>query len=600
MASEVTVLLERINADVLNELARKLGLSKTVMRKADVIAELDGYVNENLNELVKSLSETERKLLAEAAYEDGSVDPVRFQAKYGVACPLPRRPEYRAKGISPLLLLFGDEYGPQQMPRSLAKQLRTIMGKPVPASISVVESLPAVYVPPKRGWREMAERPIHVHEGEKIVFPELRSVLKLVQAGKLKVTDKGGRPTEDSVRLISAILVVPDFLVEPPPEETTKYTERSGAIRAHAWAVLVQQCGWAKAKGGRLSLTAQGQELLLSMGPSEFRAGVQRLLVDEEFDEFNRINHIRGQSGGGRRHLTSPGERRISICESIGEWPVNRWIEFDEAFRFLQASGRGFHVTEADYTLYFGELQYGMLGGQGSEINRQYLRVFLFESLATLGLIDIAYVYPHDLWPELRDSWGIDELSFCSRYDGLLYVRLNGLGAYCLGAAEAYEPAIPPGPRGMRVLPNREITLLDPHLSPADRHVLAMFASEKSEHIWELDPARILSHVQSGGKVEEALQFLESNCCDPLPETVRVMFSDLASRATAVRIVEEALLLELADETTAALIAHDTQAGKHCWLAAGKYLAVPKRNLRAFRSAIKKLGFIIPDGQLPA
>ena len=62
----------------------------------------------------------------------------------------------------------------------------------------------------------------------------------------------------------------------------------------------------------------------------------------------------------------------------------------------------------------------------------------------------------------------------------------------------------------------------------------------------------------------------------------------------------EALLVEVADEATAALIAHDAQTGKHCRLSGGKHLAVPKRNYRAFRSAIKKMGFIIPDGQLPA
>jgi hypothetical protein len=99
--------------------------------------------------------------------------------------------------------------------------------------------------------------------------------------------------------------------------------------------------------------------------------------------------------------------------------------------------------------------------------------------------------------------------------------------------------------------------------------------------------------------VEDALQFLESNCAPPIPETVRTMLSDLARRGTVVRAVDEALLIEFADETTAALIAHDSQAGKYCWLAGDRRLAVPKRNSRAFRSAMKKLGFIIPDGQFP-
>jgi hypothetical protein len=137
-------------------------------------------------------------------------------------------------------------------------------------------------------------------------------------------------------------------------------------------------------------------------------------------------------------------------------------------------------------------------------------------------------------------------------------------------------------------------------LSPADRHLLALFATEKSEHLWELDAARILNHLESGGKVEDALQFLETNCVPPIPETVQTMLADLTRRGTVVQAVEEALLIEVADEATAALIAHDSQAGKHCWLAGNRRLAVPRRNSRAFRSAIKKLGFIIPDGQFPS
>lgn len=594
-----TELLPTLNADVLKALARQLGLAKTLTRKPELIAGLDCYVRENLRNLIVHCSVTEKQLLAEAAHNGGRVDPTAFRAKYGVACPLPENPHWGTTK-TPLLLLLDYQDGAWKMPPSIAERLRMLFEKPAPVTVQVVETLPTEYTPPKQHWRKPAVRPIHIHEGERIVIVELRSVLKLVQAGKLKVTDKGGRPTEDTVRLISEVLVVPDFLVDAPPETTDKYTERGGAIRAHAWGVLVQQCEWARAKGGRLALTSEGQALLASMDESKFSAGVEAFLWDDEFDELNRVNHIRGQSGGGKRYLTSPADRRLEISESVAQWPVNRWIAFDEAVRFLLATGHRFKVSNADHTLYFCELQYGMLGGHEGQINRQYLRAFLFESLATLGLIDVAYVYPHHLWPELGDSWGIDELSFCSRYDGLLYMRLNALGAYCLGASDTYQPAVPSEPRRWRVLPNREIALVDgQQLSPADRHLLGLFAAEKSEHLWELDPARILNHLECGGKVEDALQFLESNCAPPIPETVQTMLSDLARRGTVVQAVEEALLIEVVDEATAALIAHDSQAGKHCWLAGDRRLAMPRRNSRAFRSAMKKLGFIIPDGQFP-
>jgi hypothetical protein len=70
------------------------------------------------------------------------------------------------------------------------------------------------------------------------------------------------------------------------------------------------------------------------------------------------------------------------------------------------------------------------------------------------------------------------------------------------------------------------------------------------------------------------------------------------ARAETVQRVEEAFLVELASVTDAALIAHDSEARKYCRLAGAKDVALAKRNCRAFRNTIKKLGFIIPDVRL--
>jgi hypothetical protein len=597
--SETSDLLSGLNADVLNALARKLGAHCASTRKPDAIAALDGLIHGNVQRVLDHLSATERQLLAEAAFGDGRVHAQRFAAKYGVACPLPAAEVYPVSKASVLLLFIGGKYGPLRLPASVAKVLRSALCEPAVATLEVTDSLPAEYSPPQ-SWRKSASRPIHIHDGERIVFPELRQILKLVQAGKLKVADKSRRPTEVTVRLIDEILLVPDFLLEPPADRVTDYTERAGAVRAHAWGVLVQQCGWAKLKGGRLSLTASGQKLLGAFDVADFAGGIGEFLSDDEFDELNRIPYIRGQSGRGRRHLTPPSERREAICLSMRGWPLDKWLDFDEAARYTQASGNDFEVTEADHFLYFSEMQYGSLSGQGPQINHQYARAFLFESLATLGLIDVAYTYPHSLWPELGDSWGIDELSFCSRYDGLLYVRLNALGEYCLGMVDAYDLPIQQTADTFQVLPNREIVLLTSRQpSAADRHMLELFASRKSDLVWELDGGRILNHLESGGTVEDVLQFLESNTSSPLPETVQTMLSDLSRGAAAIVGAEESILIECMDDHVAALIAHDAQAAKCCYPAGGKRLAIPKKNLRAFRSAIKKLGFIIPNDRIP-
>jgi hypothetical protein len=231
---EVTERLGTLNADVLNQLARKIGVSKGATRKAEVIAQLSDYVNHNLRDLVCRISDTERQLLAEAAYHNGEVDAASYPAKYGLPCPMPHPGQHYNDTGSLLLLLFGGGYGERRVPAALAAQLRTILPAPAQAIAKTVEAVPPTYIPPKNGWRQPKERPIRVHEGEKIAFLELRAVLKLVQAGKVKITDKTHRPTEAAVRQISEVLVVPDFAVDAPIEEVDEWTEQGGAVRAHA------------------------------------------------------------------------------------------------------------------------------------------------------------------------------------------------------------------------------------------------------------------------------------------------------------------------------------------------------------------------------
>jgi len=592
--SETTELLSGLNADVLNALARKVGAPTASMRKLDVIDALERLLLSNPRQIVDLLSDVEKKLVAEMAYSDGPLDAHQFEAKHGVQWPALGPRGYPSTDSSPLLIFVGTGYG--RVSPAVAQALRGVLEPPPAAAIAVTDALPAEYLLPGN-WRKGESRPLQVYEGEAVVFPELRSVLKLVQAGKLKVTEKSNRPTDQAVRRINEVLVVPDFSLEPPAEEAGQWTQHAGPVRAHAWGALVQQCGWAKAKAGKLVLTDEGQKLLGTADPAAFAKGVGEFIGDDELDEFNRINHIHGQSGKGQRFMTFPVERREAIVESMEGWPVNQWIAFDQAARHVWASGNGFDVTEATDSLYLGDAHYGRLYGGSLEISRLYLRAFLMESMATLGLVDIAYTYPHDLWPEQHQSWNSgDGLDFIGRYDGLLYARLNPLGAYCLELTDAYQPRATQAARPFRVLANREVALLDGgQPSAADRHLLELFATPKSEFVWVLDTARILTHVESGGALDEVTRFLESNSSVPIPETVAAMLADLARRSAAVVGAEEALLIEFQDETAAALAAHDTQTARYCHLAGKKHVAVPKKNLRAFRSAIKKLGFVIPD-----
>ena len=251
-------------------------------------------------------------------------------------------------------------------------------------------------------------------------------------------------------------------------------------------------------------------------------------------------------------------------------------------------------MTDDPTSLYFCEQRYGYIPEE-SGINRQYLRVLLFESLATLGLIDMAYVYPHFLWPELGGGWGTDDMDFCGRYDGLLYVRVNPLGSCCLGVSDQYTP-LPAQKRNLfTLLPNHEIAVAGvQQLLPGDMSMLELFAQRLSEHLWRIDRQLILDYLEFGGSLDDILRFLGENATEGIPDTIRVLFADLTAKADAVVHAEEAWLVEFQDPSVAALVAHDSKAGKLCRSAGERHLAVAKTNERAFRTAVKKLGYILP------
>jgi hypothetical protein len=445
MKVSLTEHLQSLNSELLKLLLRKLGASTGgLTRKEQVVRAMRQSVGAGLPDIVAALSEPERQYLAECVDRGALLAGREFQAKYSVPCPSPSAHyHYGMKEASLLTLLIHVPRDRFDLDNGILPEfvepLRALLPKPPPLQARTEAVLPATFHF-KHRWRDWEEdRPVQVYESERVAPSELMRVLRLIQAGRVKVTDSSRRPTEAGARVLAEALLTPDFTLDPPPERRDQSTERSGPVRGHAWGVLVQQCGWAKGRGGALTLTKEGQGLVERFQLESYRTGVNRFFDDDNFDELNRVSHIRGQSGKGKRWMSDPAERKLAVQTGLNEFPVGQWLALKEARRLIDALGLCWDVlTDHRPALYFGELRYGWISDTG-ELNRQFLRALAMESLATLGIVDIAYVYPHSLWPEFGGSWGVDDLSFCGRYDGLLYLRLNPLGAYALGLTDRYE-----------------------------------------------------------------------------------------------------------------------------------------------------------------
>lgn len=282
------------------------------------------------------------------------------------------------------------------------------------------------------------------------------------------------------------------------------------------------------------------------------------------------------------------------VADALAECPVGRWVLFDDFGRFMRAAGFRFGVTNDPWRLYVVDREYGSLGFEGFHdweiVQGRYVLCLLFEYAATLGLVDVAYVHPDDARLDFRRMWGAQELAYLSRYDGLMYFRLNALGAYCLGLTDDYEAVAQQATASLEVLGDRRIRAHDA-LAAEERLLLETYADAEAADVWRLDGGKILSALENGADIAELRGFLDARDDQLLPETVEGFLRQIERGATALKVDGTALLIECADAEIAARITADRKLAKLCLPAGDRHLVVKTRSEAAFRKAAHAMGY---------
>jgi hypothetical protein len=140
-----------------------------------------------------------------------------------------------------------------------------------------------------------------------------------------------------------------------------------------------------------------------------------------------------------RSHLLSPQLQnywgklehleRLAVAEAIYEWDgrffamrfYQKYSDIPQIFKRERSDGSGQSLKGSRMLSLF------FYAGTLPEELCTRLKAFVPEPEANFG-----------------DIWGTDDLSFFSRYDGLLYFRLNPLGAWCLDLRDAYQAVASP------------------------------------------------------------------------------------------------------------------------------------------------------------
>ena len=578
-------------------------------RKADlaevVVRHLQG---ERLEVLWRGLDELQRAAVAEVVHSSSTqFSGDQFYAKYG------REPNWGSAGKfgysrnpSPLYFFF---YGNGVMPADLKARLSGFVPPPPEPAVKSFEQLPAVYERPFERWNAKTGKqergteriPLTVRETERSAQRELLSLLRLVDAGKVAVSDKTRKASAATIEAITAVLDGGDYYPFEPPKDKW-HDENAGPIRAFGWPLLIQAGGLAQLSGSRLQLTRAGRKALGEPAAETLKGLWEKWTDTTLLDELSRIECVKGQTGKGKHGLTAAASRREAIAATLAECPGQQWIAADELLRCVHASGNDFAVSRNAWNLYIGELQYGSLGYDGGEgiLEERYLFAFLFEYAATLGLIDVAFIPPAGARADYHGLWGTDDLPYFSRYDGLMFFRITPLGAYCLGMVSAYTPAPLEVATVLRVLPNLEIAAIGAGLEPGDRLALDAYAVRISDFVWRLEAPKLLAATEAGRSVHEIREFLAARSAAPLPDTVGRLLEDVADRGERVHDRGLARLIECAEPALAALIANDTRTRTHCMRAGERHLVVPPPSDAAFRRALRALGYGLASGQARA
>lgn len=607
-AATLSEALLSMRGDDLGAMLRRLQTPKPrPTRKADMVAAIERHLSgASLRKLWDGLDDLQQLAVGETLYDPcGEFEPDRFQAKYG-SLPAGIGPMGYRK-VSPLRFFLYPETRLSStatiVPGDLAERLRAFVPPPPEAMLAALDELPEAVEQRKRSFVAAGKAPEYRtvalvrRDMERAAPRDLLAVLRLIDHGKVAVSAKTRQASAAAVRRIAEVLDGGDFF-DPNEEKKNRWDQVVGPVRAFAWPWLVQAARLAEVRGSRLVLTKTGRAALGAPPAETLHRLWQRWLKNTLLDEFSRIDDVKGQTRGkGRQAMTSAANRRAVIAAALARCPENRWVCFDAFSLFMRAASFRFNITRDPWSLYLADPHYGSLGYAGAHdwdlLEGRYLLCLLFEYVATLGLVDVAYTDPQGARLDFTDNWGTDELEYLSRYDGLQYFRLNALGAWCLGVAATYEPSAPSARASLTVFPDLRLRAEGP-LPPDESLLLDAYASAEAEGVWRLDRDKALSAVENGHDVGELRDFLAARDDQSLPELVEGFLRSIERGSRALAPKGMALLVECADAEIATRIANDKETASLCMAAGERRLAVPMKSEDAFRKAVRKLGYGLP------
>ena len=605
--------LDNLNSDVLKTRIYQLGVTpkECPTRKDERVQFLYKFLlSRRLDPFVLQLTDKERTMIAEVVHnQHGRIVESQLVARFG-SLPQGYTQEKRHYGYrkpvkkiaSVISIFYFNDIIPQELCERLCEQLE----KPKTDYIKTTESsILAKFLTTVDDDRHNG-LPLSQRDMEICARQEIYSLLRLVDQGKISISEKTLKPTAACIKAVHATLYEGDFFSEA--DEKKDYTNDTlSPIRSFIWPLLIQSGGLTRRVGKKLTLSTQGKKVLQHQTPyaDALKTIYSGWRKQGKLDEFLRVNRIKGQTKRGRGRFVGPqmpppSLRRLQLEEILLSTPTDEWVQVDEWMRFVRSSTPFFLVSENPYVLYLVDSNYGNINHNFKVLEGRYILAYLFEILSTLGMVDLIYSAPHDVRSDYYDTWGGDDYSYLSRYDGLGWFRINPLGAYCLGICTEYQPAEHALPALLHPLDEGTGFTLLRKPEAHEQLLLEPFTTQKPTEIGQpllFDMQQGLSAIEQGNSLNEVKALLEKESDSKLSDEMEDFFDSLKMRTESLHEGEAARMVECASEHLVQLLTSAKETSKFCLFSNKKTVVVAEKSYRSFLKGVRTLGYrISPKG----
>ncbi len=361
--------------------------------------------------------------------------------------------------------------------------------------------------------------------------------------------------------------------------------------------MIFQAADLADASGSTLELTKSGLAAFTQPPEVVIRDMWNRWLTHTQFDEFARINIVRGQQLHYQSFsLTEAASRRNMVELALNECTVGKWVSFNDLSTHIRAIGVKIESAYDPQLLRISGVVDGFLG-QDEHFNwkileEPYLLCLLFEYAATLGLIDLAYTNLDGARNAHHKFPGGDSLKFFCRYDGLQFIRLTPLGEYCLGRTDSYQLPEPRVKTPTRLLPDLRLVTAESEFVHYEKVFIECFAEPESDSLWRLDLIKSVDTLKNGYFTAENLRtFLAERDDQPMPERIEGFLRNIEIRSQAAERLGETVLYEFKDTEVAQHISTDKRTKEYCSFVYENVLGVCPASEKKFQDEVRKMGY---------